>query len=130
MCKDNNHKQLIINLEGNPPSWAYGKKSMNIWYYENSLAEHWIATVEDNKIKITGLDIDWQVIELNLEVAKREKERLVSQVESNSVLNTVDKDLPLSKIVFNIGEMYWLLAVLESGIEKLELPSLNANNEQ
>lgn len=120
MHKDNNRKQLIINLEGNPPSWAYGEKSRNIWYYENSLAEHWIATVEDNKIKITGLDIDWRVIELDLEMAKKEKERLRSQVEADSVLPTVDKNLPLSQVIFNKGEMYWLIGVLENAIIKLD----------
>ena len=52
---------LTFKLQDNPPEWA--KEAL--WYYENIHGEQWIATIQNNSLVFSGLDIGWKEIKLS-----------------------------------------------------------------
>jgi len=117
-----------------PPSWATGDHgNLQCWYYENEHGEQWVARREKGLLRIAGMDIGWSEIHLNSDQVSAEKERLQKEIllrqiatvpELKSMLETIAKtvaanldlsiEYPLSKWIFNEGEMYWLVSVLQS----------------
>ncbi len=127
--------ELRINIQGkNPPSWATGDQGGTYFsYYENEHGEQWVAKLDRNILRISGLDIDWEEIELNAEQIVAENTRVVDQIvagtlmQSKNVSEGVTKayldvvalhqqsyggKLPLAQIMFGAGELFWLASVL------------------
>jgi hypothetical protein len=121
----------LATVQGSPPpKWT----SEATHYFENDHGEQWIAKCDGEKLIISGLDIGWEEIILNY---SQVMDYLYFQKEAN--LATSDKKLisliaewkesknPLSKWIFNIGEKYWLLAVLHSSKLRMEFQNPNTN---
>lgn len=132
-------KDFVISLQGdNQPDWAFGKHEIYVWYFENVYGEQWVAKIEGDILRFTGLDISWKEIVLTLEQAKAESNRLkeylliktlttfphykeVAGEITKSYRSAVAKEdtaikLPLAEWIFNDAEVYWLVSVLEASI--------------
>jgi len=135
---------ITINLqsinEKNPPKWAIGKQDIRFWYYENEHGEQWVAKLDKNILRISGLDIGWREIELSLEQAEAERDRITerllllsiskipnlgetfarSYMESAAARQTSVQKLPLSEWILNNGEMLWIASVLTAAIPAMK----------
>lgn len=135
--------ELRISIQGkNPPSWAIGDQSATYFsYYQNEHGEQWVAKLNRNILCISGLDIDWEEIELNTEQAVAENNRIIDQIvavrlmQSEDVPESVTKtyldvvalhqrkygvQLPLAQIMFGAGELLWLASVLNATIPRMK----------
>lgn len=137
-------KNFSIGLQGDDqPDWAYGQHKNYVWYFENVHGEQWVAKRDEDILRITGLDIDWNEIVLTLEEAKAEVSRLkeyliIETLRTMPQYNTVTEQLidsykmtavtatqsnikyPLADWIFNNAEIYWLVSVLEASIPLME----------
>lgn len=91
---------ILQKLNKIPHDWAKTAKH----YHENELGEYWIASIEGDRIVISGSDIDWDVISLSYEEAIEEKELL-------------SKGRMFFK-GYNVGasEIAWILSVIEASL--------------
>ncbi|KWX74820.1 hypothetical protein [Paenibacillus jilunlii] len=135
--------ELRISIQGeNPPSWAVGNQNSTYFsYYENEHGEQWVARLDGKTLCISGLDIDWEEIELNAEQAVAENNRIVDQIvavtlmQSKNVPESVTKAyldvmalhqqtsggmLPLAHIMFGAGELLWLASVLNATVVRIK----------
>ncbi|MDR9852042.1 hypothetical protein RJP21_00340 [Paenibacillus sp. VCA1] len=136
--------ELRISIQGkNPPSWATGDQSGTYFsYYQNEHGEQWVAKLEGRTLRISGLDIDWEEIELNAEQIIAENNRILDQIvvvtmmQSKDVPESVAKayldvvavhqrtyggKLPLAQIMFGADELLWLASVLNATIPRIKL---------
>ncbi|TKI54547.1 hypothetical protein E8L90_03305 [Brevibacillus antibioticus] len=134
---DNTVSIKLQSIEGkNPPIWAIGKQNIRFWYYENEHGEQWVAKLDKETLKVSGLDIGWKEIELTLEQVEAERERITerllllsiskipnvgetfarSYMETATTRQTSVQKLPLSEWILNNGEMLWIASVLTAAI--------------
>lgn len=97
--------------------------------------------MDEKILRISGLDIDWEEIELNTEQAVAEINRIVDQIvvvtlmHSSDVPESVTKtymdimvlhqrtykaNFPLAQIMFGTGELLWLASVLNGVVPKMK----------
>lgn len=136
--------ELRISIQGkNPPDWAIGHQSGSyLSYYENEHREQWVAKLQEGILLISGLEIDWEVIELNIEQAISENDRIIDQIVAGTLLQTGKKHekgtgedfiasltanlqggygrMPLLHIMFGFGELLWLASVFNAVIPKMK----------
>lgn len=129
--------ELRIRIRGkNPPAWVVGDQSGSYFsYYENEHGEQWVAKLDGNILRISGLDIDWEEIELNADQAIAENNRINDQIVVGTLMQLKDipdgiaktylevaalhrrehsGGLPLAHIMFGSGELLWLASVLNA----------------
>ncbi|HWL25790.1 MAG TPA: hypothetical protein VNR38_18915 [Ureibacillus sp.] len=92
---------LTYKLQGDPPVWYKEAK----WYYENIHGEQWIATIEDNHVIFSGLDIGWKEMKGTPQQAEEAYKIIFGEIEQN-------KENPLTKYGMNTGELLWMASVL------------------
>lgn len=135
--------EIRISIQGkNPPSWAIGNQSGTYFsYYENEHGEQWVAKLERNILRISGLDIDWEEIALTAEQIVAENTRVVDQIVAGTLMQSKDVSesaakayldvvalhqrsyggkLPLAQIMFGTGELLWLASVFNATIPKIK----------
>lgn len=111
VAKEKVNMELVINLVENGkqiPAWANNAT----FYYENEHKEQWIAAVVEDKLFISGVDIDWKEIVLDVENTKTATDYLLfgKRIEGN----------PLSRYNFNRGELLWIWSVIHASVEEME----------
>lgn len=136
--------ELRISIQGKyPPEWAVGDQSGSyLSYYENEHREQWVAKLHKGILLISGLEIDWEVIELNIEQAIAENNRIIDQIVAGTLLQTGNKPekgttedfiaslaasmqggyrrMPLLHIMFGSGELLWLASVFNAAIPRMK----------
>lgn len=138
---DNTVSIKLQSIEGkNPPIWAVREQNHRFWYYENEHGEQWVAKLDNDILKLSGLDIGWKEIEFTLEQAEAEKERITerllllsisvipnfgetfvrSYMETASTRQYSVQKLPLSDWILNNGEMLWIASVLTAAIPEMK----------
>ncbi|MFM1654030.1 hypothetical protein ACI7RC_18300 [Brevibacillus sp. B_LB10_24] len=131
----------LQSIEGeNPPFWAIGEQNRRFWYYENEHGDQWVAKLDNDILLISGLDIGWKEIELTLDQAEAEIERITerllllsiskipnlgekfsrSYMENVAARPTSVQKLPLSEWILNNGEMLWIASVLTAVIPEMK----------
>lgn len=86
--------ELCIRIQGeNPSSWATGDQSDTYFsYYENEHGEQWVAKLDGQTLRISGLDIEWEELELNVEQAVAENNRIIDHIVVGTLIQS--KDIP------------------------------------
>ena len=87
---------LTYKLQDNPPEWAKDA----LWYYENVHGEQWIATIQNNSLIFSGLDIGWKEIKLSPQQASHAYSVMMGQSYGDDNF----QDNPLNKWMLNKGE--------------------------
>ena len=107
---------LTFKLEGNPPSWAKEAR----WYHENVHGEHWIATIQKDRVLISGLDIGWDEIILNRRQAE-EALHILSGMERPT--DHFFRENPIASWILDKGESIWVASVLAVAVEEFKMLS-------
>lgn len=132
-----------LRIQGkNPPTWAVGEQKGSYFsYYENEHGEQWVAKIDGEILRISGLDIDWEELQLTVEQAIAENNRIIDQIVSVTLMQSKDipealgkaflemtvsnlrenrGKLPLAHLLFGSGELLWLAAVLGAAIPRMK----------
>lgn len=135
--------ELRITIQGNnPPLWAIGDQSGTYFsYYENEHGEQWVAKLQSGILLISGLDIDWEVLQFTVDQVVAENNRILSQIVASTIIQTKSAPesatksyldtvvaqqreyigkFPLADLVLGQGEMLWLLGVFNAVMPKLQ----------
>ncbi|TBL69780.1 hypothetical protein [Paenibacillus thalictri] len=135
--------ELRINIQGkNPPVWAIGDQSGSYFsYYENEHGEQWVAKIDDGFLRISGIELEWEQLQLTVEEAIAENNRIVDQIVAGTLMQSKDipesvgkayleiaeshrrgyqGELPLAHLIFGSGELLWLASVLNTAISRMK----------
>lgn len=104
---------LTYKLQNNPPAWA----EEALWYYENAYGEQWIASIQNNNLIFSGLDIGWKEIKLSPQQALDAYN--VTMGQSYGVRDYENN--PLNNWFLNKGERLWVASVLYAAIEQFKI---------
>ena len=109
-----------ITLEGKPPVWAKNVDLNTEFYFVNNYGEQWIAIIDNELLKISGLDIGWKEIHLDAHQIKSQlhvtfKDLLQYHGDFENMYN----EYPLARWVFNSSEKEWIYKMLRYAHSKL-----------
>jgi hypothetical protein len=134
-------REVRLTLEGdNVPGWAVGDQSSRYWYFENDHGEQWVAKLDGELLRISGLDVGWKQVELSFEQVMAERERLGKMLAVAFGLPNCTEDIatayaklggqlireqgsqyPLSRWIYRTEEILWLCSVLETAFQIMRL---------
>ena len=103
---------LINENNVNMPKWV--KEAT--WYFENIHGEEWVAKLDGRSIVITGRDIDWKEIYIDVDEAKEYADVKLGVKRSTKKF----KENALNKWVFSEEEEFWLISVIVAARQRVK----------
>ena len=105
---------ITYKLHGNPPKWAPEAS----WYHENAHGEQWIASIQKDRVIISGLDIGWEEIIMN---RRQADEALLILTGVKKPTDRYYRENPVVAWFLDKGEMLWVASVLAVAMEEFKM---------
>lgn len=103
---------ITYQLQGTPPEWAADAR----WYHRNLYGEQWLATLQQDTLIISGYDIGWDEIKLNLEQVEEGLGLYLGMKSPGEI-----SENPLMNWIISLEERLWIASVLSQAKELIQI---------